>query len=214
MQKRKQREMAKSKRTGPVPLSKQTCSDRALEGTPSSSTKILPSSRSKSVWNFSDGATTALTVPNNTCEPFGFIAGNFNAIDEKKKVDKSAQDEKIKASAMAVATAPGKQLLMNCFMMWMSGSSLQIFSIMMICMGLWGPLQKIANINQEFARYAASKVDLTMPKLVFIALNLLGTGIALYKCQTLGLLPTGQMDWMNTHDVRPAREFAAGGLSF
>jgi hypothetical protein len=48
---------------------------------------------------------------------------------------------------MALATAPGKQLFMTMFMLWMSGSSLQIFSIMMLGMAFWQPLQKIFSVQ-------------------------------------------------------------------
>jgi hydrogenase/urease accessory protein HupE len=45
---------------------------------------------------------------------------------------------------------------------------------MMLGMAFWQPLQKLLNVNQEFARYADSQVDLTMAKLTFIALNICG----------------------------------------
>jgi hypothetical protein len=90
---------------------------------------------------------------------------------------------------MSTATAPGAQLLMTCFMLWMSGSSLQIFSIMMLVMAFIQPLQRLFAFNKQFSRYETS-ADLSLPKLIYIGLNLLGVGVALYKSHTMGLLPT------------------------
>ena len=76
---------------------------------------------------------------------------------------------------MSLATAPGKQFLMTMFMLWMSGNSLQIFSIMMLGMAFWQPLQKLLSVNKEFARFEG-RTDLTLPKLVFIVLNVAAVG--------------------------------------
>src|SRR4051812_21082031 len=106
---------------------------------------------------------------------------------------------------MAQATAPGKQLFMTALMLWMSGSSLQIFSIMMLVMAFWQPLQKLISVNAgsefailirniaqielvivvcaEFSRFEESAVDLTLPKLVFMGCNLLG--ISKFACDLL-----------------------------
>jgi len=110
---------------------------------------------------------------------------------------------------MAVAMAVGKQLMMTAFMLWMSGSGLQIFSIMMLGMAFWTPFQKLFNVNQEFVRYADSGVDITVPKLVFLGLNVLGILLAVYKSHTLGLVPT-PADWAPVPVVKQALEFSTG----
>lgn len=38
-------------------------------------------------------------------------------------------------------------------------------------------------------------MDLTQPKLAFIGTNMLGIVVAMYKCGTMGLLPTTSADW-------------------
>jgi ER membrane protein complex subunit 4 len=43
--------------------------------------------------------------------------------------------------------------------------------------------------------YALQQVQLTLPKLGYAALNMLGVGMALYKCASLGLLPVTSADW-------------------
>jgi hypothetical protein len=50
-----------------------------------------------------------------------------------------------------------------------------------------------------------------IPKLIFIGANLLGIAVALYKSQTLGLLPTSAADWLAT-DVRTNIQYADGRI--
>ena len=99
---------------------------------------------------------------------------------------------------MSIAKAPGQQLLMTAFMLWMSGNSLQIFSIMMLSMALWKPISEMLNVQTRFARFADSGVDMTLPKITFIALHLAGLALGLYKCNTMGLLPTSTADWVDS----------------
>jgi hypothetical protein len=147
--------------------------------------------------------------------PAGFTTGQVSESrdDDKSRAsaDESKQADLLYKSAMALATAPGKQLMMTAFMLWMSGNTLQIFSIMMLGMALWTPIGEIFNLKTRFARYADSGVDLTLPKLTFIAMNLAGLGVALYKCNTMGLLPTSSADWINM-GVRSAVQVSGGGM--
>jgi len=145
--------------------------------------------------------------------PPGFIPGNFSQSDAKKAEGDKNPSELAYESAMALAQAPGKALLMNAFMLWMSGSTLQIFSIMMVAMSLWRPFSALFSVNQQFARYAASNVNMTLPKLIYLVLNMVGVGIALYKCQTLGILPNAS-DWAFVDVVRSPAEFSGGGIIY
>jgi ER membrane protein complex subunit 4 len=52
-------------------------------------------------------------------------------------------------------------------------------------------------------------VELRFPKLVFVALQLLSVGLALYKCSTMGLLPVTSADWTS---LIPERWFMEAGL--
>ena len=108
--------------------------------------------------------------------------------------------DKIYQSAMATAKQPGSQLLMTGFMLWMSGNALQIFSIMTLGMALFQPLQRLFEVNNTFAKYntapaapgdaRAASVSLLVPKLVWIALNVAGVALALYKARAMGLVPS------------------------
>jgi hypothetical protein len=133
------------------------------------------------------------------------------AADAKNSNRDGKQAELIHAAAMAIATAPGKQLLMTCFMLWMSGNSLQIFSIMMLGMALWTPITEIFAVHTRFARFADSPVSMLLPKLTFVAMHLAGLSIGLYKCNTMGLLPTSTADWIE-HTIRTPVQMSGGGI--
>ena len=99
---------------------------------------------------------------------------------------------------MSIAYGPGKALLTTGFMLWMSGSSVQIFSIMMTGMALINPLKALVAINDTFRGFEKEEgVDLKIPKLIFIALQILSLAVAVYKCSTMGLLPLTSADWVS-----------------
>ena len=167
----------------------------------------------------SSSLTSSLLSSKDLTFPSGYLAGDFTDSSSSSSTSSPSSStslaktaELVYASAQNTALAPGKQLLMTAFMLWMSGNSLQIFSIMMLGMAFWQPLQRLMNVGAEFARYEASQVDVTVPKLIFIACNLAGVGLALYKSNSMGLLPTSSADWLSTA-VRPVQEFSAGGWS-
>eukprot|EP00808_Paulinella_micropora_P030313 g7751.t1 len=151
-------------------------------------------------------------ISHNVAVPAGFIKGKF-ATEEIGKAGEGKENkmELVKQSAMAVARAPVQQLFMTCFMLWMSGSTLQIFSIMMLSMAIWTPVQALFTVNKVFERFLSSGVDLTLPKLIYIAINLAGIGVGLYKLHNLGLLPKAS-DWMGDAPLRTALQHTASPL--
>lgn len=94
---------------------------------------------------------------------------------------------------MTLATAPGQQILMNAFMMYMSGKQLNIFSISITSMAILNPLKGLFSVEQTFG--ALEGVDLQIPKLIFIGLNLVWVALGLYKMSSMKLLPTTSADW-------------------
>jgi len=84
----------------------------------------------------------------------------------------------------------------------MSGGGVQIFSIGILAMLLLNPIKAISTINTAFTPYTPSPSDptspsLLLPKLTFIACNILTIALGLYKCRSMGLLPTGSADWLS-----------------
>lgn len=90
-----------------------------------------------------------------------------------------------------MAIAPAKQLPMNAFGMYMTGNSLQIFSIMMVFMLFKGPITALFSVQQTFARLetAGNKQQMLGVKAAFVACNLLALGLGIWKVNGMGLLP-------------------------
>ncbi|EPQ58659.1 DUF1077-domain-containing protein, partial [Gloeophyllum trabeum ATCC 11539] len=104
--------------------------------------------------------------------------------------------------AWDVAIAPAKSLPMQAFMLYMSGGGVQIFSMGIVFMLLLSPFKNLASINSAFAPFAPAKTDpkalttLPLQKVAYLACNVLTLALGLWKCRSMGLLPTGTGDWL------------------
>nr|POE54562.1 er membrane protein complex subunit 4 [Quercus suber] len=112
--------------------------------------------------------------------------------------------------AWELALAPAKQLPMNAIGMYMSGNSLQIFSIMMVFMLFKGPITAVFNIQGTFQRLEtdSNKGQMVMVKLAFIGCNLLALALGIWKVNGMGLLPTTRSDWLAWETAREPLERA------
>lgn len=79
--------------------------------------------------------------------------------------------------------------LLVCF----TGSQLNMFSINVTTMAIISPLTAIFTLDTTFRQFG--DVDLQMPKLIYLALNLAFLGVGLYKMSSMRLLPTTSADW-------------------
>jgi len=116
--------------------------------------------------------------------------------------------------AWEVAKGPGKSILMTVFMLWMAGSGVNIFSIMITLYAIINPVKAILGTNGVFSKFEDNKHPLLQQKAVFIALNVLSLSFAVYKCSTMGLLPTTPSDWISMLPVKQPVEFSGGGSIF
>ncbi|KAI4108232.1 MAG: hypothetical protein L6R37_001105 [Teloschistes peruensis] len=109
-----------------------------------------------------------------------------------------------------VALAPAKQLPMNAIMMYMSGNSLQIFSIMMVFMLFKNPIQGLLQTNQAFVRYETprTKGKMWLVKAVYVLMNLVALALGVWKVNGMGLLPTTRSDWLAWETQREPLERA------
>lgn len=101
--------------------------------------------------------------------------------------------------AWEVALAPVKQLPMTAIMMYMSGNSLQIFSIMMVAMAFKTPFMGLMATNQAFERFESEslKAKLFMVKGVYVAMQVLALALGIWKVNGMGLLPYGfHLRWL------------------
>ncbi|KAF8582175.1 endoplasmic reticulum protein [Ramaria rubella] len=104
--------------------------------------------------------------------------------------------------AWDLAISPAKSLPMQAFMLYMSGGGVQIFSMGIVFMLLFNPFKALASINASFAPFAAKEssshdlLTLLPQKLVYLICNALTLALGLWKCKSMGLLPTGSADWL------------------
>ena len=99
---------------------------------------------------------------------------------------------------------------MNLFIMYMSGNAISIFPIMMVIMMAVRPFKTLFSINSTFKALDANESSLANlgQKLVYVLGNLVGIALAVYKCQSMGLLPTHSSDWLAFADPVLRAEWA------
>ncbi|KAJ4834337.1 hypothetical protein Tsubulata_037535 [Turnera subulata] len=132
-------------------------------------------------------------------DPPGFSRASLDQDDSTVTKQKKDAEANWKAQkAWEVAQAPFKNLLMMGFMMWMAGNTVHLFSIGITFSALWQPISALQGVGKVFEPYKDNKVDLLGPKLLFIALNLGGLALGIWKLNTLGLLPTHASDWVSS----------------
>lgn len=93
--------------------------------------------------------------------------------------------------AWEVALGPVKALPMTAIMMYMSGNSLQIFSIMMVFMAFKNPVAGLMATNQAFERFqtASNSGQILQTKLVYVAMQCVALAVGIWKVNSMGLLP-------------------------
>ena len=147
------------------------------------------------------------TTPHQTKTPAkaaAAAAASYAALKEKRAWD--------------LAISPAKSLPMQAFMLYMSGGGVQIFSMGIVLMLLLTPIKNMAGMNAgesppgsscyvrltapvtAFAPFSPTQTPtptaLPLQKLTYILCNLLTLVVGLWKCRSMGLLPTGTGDWL------------------
>ncbi|ELQ41712.1 hypothetical protein OOU_Y34scaffold00255g10 [Pyricularia oryzae Y34] len=116
--------------------------------------------------------------------------------------------------AWEVALAPIKSLPMTFFMMYMSGNSLQIFTIMTVFMAFKNPIVGILGTAQAFERFEteSNRAQMLQVKLAYVVMQIAALGLALWKVNAMGLLPTTRSDWLAWEAQREPLEYALPAL--
>lgn len=102
------------------------------------------------------------------------------------------QTETLKVKkAWELALAPAKQLPMSAIMMYMSGNTLQIFSIMMVFSMFMNPIKGILGLNQAFERLETDRTRqrLLAAKAVYLLMQCVALALGIWKVNGMGLLP-------------------------
>nr|KAJ3421255.1 hypothetical protein HK105_004088 [Polyrhizophydium stewartii] len=130
---------------------------------------------------------------------------------DKPKDDDTEQmiaNLKIK-KAWDTALAGGKSIPMNAFMLYMSGNSIQIFSILITVMLLFNSVKAIMGAPQVFERFQTAvpgsksrgvatwiTSPLFLPLAAYVLIQGANLGLGVWKCGAMGLLPTATSDWL------------------
>ncbi|CAH0475546.1 unnamed protein product [Peronospora belbahrii] len=154
------------------------------------------------------------TLPSKL-EPIGYMKGFVFDKNSNGTVAKAATNtiDLKKKRAMEIGMAPFKSLLQTGFMMWMSGNSINIFSIMITAMIVMNTVKLIINMNNAFTSVNDGVIDLTQPKAVYMAGSLVGAAMGVYKCSNMGLLPTTSADWTWLMPIKQAVETSSFAYS-
>uniref|UniRef100_A0A1B6HHH4 ER membrane protein complex subunit 4 n=1 Tax=Homalodisca liturata TaxID=320908 RepID=A0A1B6HHH4_9HEMI len=108
-----------------------------------------------------------------------------------------------------LALGPLKQVPMNLFIMYMAGNSISIFPIMMVGMLIIRPIKALFTMQTTFKMIEGSHA--AGQKIVYFLGNIVNVALALYKCQSMGLLPTHTSDWLAFVEPQIRMEYSGGG---
>ncbi|KZT24074.1 DUF1077-domain-containing protein [Neolentinus lepideus HHB14362 ss-1] len=134
--------------------------------------------------------------------PPGFTSSSTSTKTQPKVSASSSYEQLKEKRAWDLAISPAKSLPMQAFMLYMSGGGVQIFSMGIVFMLLLSPFKNVAGINSTFAPFAPAKSDpkslstLPLQKITYLACSILTLALGLWKCRSMGLLPTGTGDWL------------------
>ncbi|KAK8052428.1 hypothetical protein PG993_003813 [Apiospora rasikravindrae] len=141
-------------------------------------------------------------------------AKSSTAVAPRKQPTTDEMDTLKLKKAWEVALGPLKNLPMTAVMMYMSGNSLQIFSIMMVFMAFKNPIMGILGTQQAFERFESetNRGGIFQVKLAYIAAQLVALALGVWKVNGMGLLPTTRSDWLAWEAQRVPIEHAVPGL--
>ncbi|KAJ6172530.1 ER membrane protein complex subunit 4 [Penicillium chermesinum] len=149
-------------------------------------------------------------------DPPGFSSSRGKQQQQQPIAKKPEDNDALKLKkAWEIAIAPSKSIPMNAIMMYMSGNSLQIFSIMMVFMLFKGPIQGLFNTNAVFAKYETptTHARLLGVKAVYVVMQLGLLALGIWKVNAMGLLPTTRSDWLAWETERLPLERASFAFS-
>ena len=92
------------------------------------------------------------------------------------------------------------------FIMWMTGSSLSIYTIMFTMSFATKPFTSIMQVQKAFKPYKHENLSLLLPKLIYIASNCAVCALAIYKFSNMGIVPVQPADWAGLLSPKNALE--------
>jgi hypothetical protein len=141
------------------------------------------------------------TKPSSIPDPPGFSSSavpgkpkstSANASTPQKQPSPNPRDATILLKkSYELALAPAKQLPMTFLTLYMSGSSLQIFSIVMVFMAFKNPFVGLLSTFSAFERFETPETRgrLGMVRALYVLVQLAGLALGVWKVNGMGLLP-------------------------
>jgi len=131
----------------------------------------------------------------------------FNAV----QISRENETNLIVKRSWDIALAPTKQIPLNFIVMYMAGNSISLFPLMMIGVLFMRVIKVLFSINATFALITGSHA---IPQRIVFLLGNLGTlALVVYKCSSMGLLPTYASDWLDFVEPAHRVEYSGGGLN-
>ena len=114
--------------------------------------------------------------------------------------------EILEAKAWGFAKSPAGSIMQTMLMFWFSGSGVSIFTLMITMQFLTNPIKAISSIQTSFAPFEHKDINLLLPKLAYLGLNLMLFCFALYKFSVMGVIPVTTYDWQGIISTRVPKE--------
>jgi ER membrane protein complex subunit 4 len=144
----------------------------------------------------------------NLIDPIGFRTVSADN-EESKKREKNLKEMK-QSKAWEASNRPIQSMFSTFLMLFMSGSGLNFISIIITCMAMWTPIKAFITVNSVFAQFEGEGVSLILPKLKYLALNVIVMIAGVYKLSVMGLLPFNAEDWISLVPISHPVEISDG----
>jgi len=137
---------------------------------------------------------TSSRIKANSAIPAGFVVSKSEKFNRKRVNNDQQQSEQNDIQKLKVKRAYEKAfnsvkgIFMNVIMMFMSGNSINQFTIIIVGMLLSNPIKALKQTNEGTINY--------------IALSIAQLLVGLYKCASLGILPTTTSDWLTFEEPK------------
>lgn len=132
-------------------------------------------------------------------------------LNEVGKSETESNSQLVDKKSWDIALGPFKNIPMNLFMMYMAGNTISIFPIMMVGMMAFRPIQALMSIRNTMKMLEHSQQYVLMV-IAFVMGNLAALALGVYKCNSMGLLPTHESDWLSFLPPIERTEYSAGGI--
>ena len=130
-------------------------------------------------------------------DPLGFKCATTDVIVRSgaTKGSNMTYVEVLEAKAWGFAKSPAGSVFQTVIMFWMYGSGVSLFSIMFTMHFIMGPIKAIGGMNEQFDQFKHKDINLTLPKLCYLGIQLGLFSLAVYKFSVMGVLPVTPNDW-------------------